>query len=209
MIAFFHVLPSPQASFHICIMANIDSRFLDAMTEIGEEWGMKTLSVLSANVRKKKLRTTGQLLQSLDHETKKDLSKVVTAIAFAFQDYGRFKDMRRNIWDKQPPVAAILEWVKQKGVSSFGADPNPYKNEIKTSERRANEIAWGIARKYATNKAFRSRPWFQKSFFGMLNALSEELLEAAADFATDELKNSIKDGLKIGGHLGNKFIKPV
>jgi hypothetical protein len=34
-------------------------------------------------------------------------------------------------------------------------------------------------------------------------------LEAAADFATDELKNSIKDGLKIGGHLGNKFIKPV
>jgi hypothetical protein len=190
-------------------MANIDGRFLEAMTEIGEEWGIKTLSVLEANVRKKKLRTTGQLLQSLDQETKKDLSKVVSSIAFAFQDYGRFKDMRRNIWDKQPPVEAILEWVKQKGVSSFGADPNPYKNEIKTSERRANEIAWGIARKYAKNKAFRSRPWFQKSFFGMLNALSEDLLEAAADFSTDELKNSIKNGLNIGGRLGNKFIKPV
>ena len=209
MIAFFHVLPSPQASFHLCIMSNIDSRFLDAMTEIGEEWGMKTISVLSANVRKKKLRTTGQLLQSIDHETKKDLSKVVTAIAFAFQDYGRFKDMRRNIWDKQPPVAAILEWVKQKGVSSFGADPNPYKNEIKTSERRANEIAWGIARKYATNKAFRSRPWFQKTFFYTLQDLREELVVAAADFTVKEMKESFIDGFRIGGRLGNKFIKPV
>jgi len=43
----------------------------------------------------------------------------------------------------------------------------------------------------------------------MLNALSEELLDSAAEFATDELKNSIKDGLNIGGRLGNKFIKPI
>ena len=190
-------------------MAQIDNRFLTIIKTLGEEWGMQTLTQLEANVRKKKLRTTGQLLQSLDYDTRQELSQALTAISFAFQEYGRFKDMRRNIWDKQPPVENILQWVKQKGVSSFGADPRPYKRKIKTPQRRANEIAWGIARKYAKNKAFRSRPWFQKSFFGMLNALSEELLEAAADFATDELKNSIKDGLKIGGHLGNKFIKPV
>jgi hypothetical protein len=188
-------------------MAQIDNRFLTIIKTLGEEWGMQTLTQLEANVRKKKLRTTGQLLQSLDYDTRQELSQALTAISFAFQEYGRFKDMRRNIWDKQPPVEKILEWVKEKGVSSFGADPRPYKRKIKTPQRRANEIAWGIARKYAKNKAFRSRPWFQKSFFGMIQELNEQLLVEVAEFTAKEMKESIVQGLHFGRSFGNQFKK--
>ena len=177
-------------------MAELNAQFVKVVEDIAREWGLVTLTELQRVVKRKKLVNTGQLLQSLDESTRTDLGKVLTAIDFAYKDYGRYLDMKSNFYSSQPPVDAILEWVRKKGVGFFGADPHPYKRKVKTTQRRMNEIAWGIARSRAVGKRTRQRPWLQTPFWASVADLQEQLLIAGSDFAIEQMSKTLSERLK-------------
>ena len=183
-------------------MAQINEQFVKTMDEIAKAWSLDLLQKLIANINRKKLTNTSQLLSSLSQETRSQLSQAVTVIAIGFEEYGRYWDMKNNRWSKQPPIEDILEYVKKRGIGFFGTDPTPNKSKPKTSQRRLNEIAWGIARNRKKNIKWKSRPWFQSTFYKSLNALREELLLGWQERGIEEIKNSLSDRLKRGGTTG-------
>ena len=174
----------------------LDKKLLDALEEISSFWALETVQRLIANIKRRKLVNTKTLLNSIDQQTKADLSRAVVSISFGFEDYGRYLDMKKNIFSKQPPIDEILDWIKEKGLQNFGPDPNPNKIIPKTTQRRMNEIAWGISRKKRRNIRQKRRPWFQSSFYKSLQALQDQLLLGVADQSLEEVKSMLLLRLK-------------
>lgn len=180
-------------------MERFNEQVLKTIEELANYFALETVQKLARNIRRRKLVNTSQLLNSLDSESRSDLARVVHVLSFAFEEYGRFYDMRSTRWQQQPPVEKILEWVKKRGVNFFGQDPYPYKNKVKTSERRMNEIAWGIARNRANVRTGpKRRPWFASTFYKSLNALQEEISLGVMDRSIEQMKETLLWRLKKG-----------
>lgn len=183
-------------------MEQFDAKVLDTIEQVADYFATQTVQKWVKNIQRQKLMNTKQLLNSLDQETKKDLGRLVVVMMFAFEDYGRQLDIKNKYWGDQPPVQRILNWVETKHLSSFGPDPRPYKNKVKTPERRRNEIAWGIARKIALSKRGPKRtPWFQSTLYKGLNAFYEELSMGVADRSVEEMKETLAWRLKRGSTI--------
>jgi len=65
---------------------------LAAIEEAAKAFQADTLARLVAQIRRRKLVNTKDLLDSLDAESRSDLSRVVHTMTFAFQEHGRYKD---------------------------------------------------------------------------------------------------------------------
>lgn len=197
----FLVLLSPIHTAVFCFpMADLDQKFMQVIKEIADLYSIDTVSKLVESATKNRYVNTRQLLKSIDSETREDLSRVVVGIYFAFEDYGRYKDIKTLHFDEQINVSNVLEWVKKKGLNYFKKDPYPYKNKVKTDERRMNEIAWGLAGKYLKQRKIkRKRRWFQKPFYQTLNALHEELYLGISDRSIEEIRKSMTYRLQRSG----------
>jgi len=176
-----------------------DKVTLEALEQVAEVFGMETLRMLIGRINKEGLVNTRGLIHSLGYDTRNDLSKVVFSMRWAFEEYGRFQDLKKHTYTAQPPIDEIVAWVEKKGLAAFGEDPRPYKNKVKSDARRMNEIAWGFARKTASNPRYRKRTkWFNDVFYRNLSALQEELLLATGDVAIEQMKQSLLNRLKTG-----------
>lgn len=173
----------------------MDQAFMDTLEKIARAWQLPVVQQFVSNAKAKKLTSTQKLINSLSSETSANLSSALVSISFAFEEYGRYHDMKRLRWSALPPIDDIIKWVKEKGINNF-KDPNP--SPTKTSERRLNEIAWGIAKKRKANPKWKSRPWFQSSFYKSLNALKEELLLGVSERTIEGIKDSLNSRLKSG-----------
>lgn len=181
-------------------MEKFDTKLLDKIAELADYFALVTVQRWAANIKRQKLIATTDLIRSLDQDTRADLAKLVVTMQFAFEEYGKYPDIKRKRWRAQPPIDDILAWVKKKGLSAFGADRNPYKRKIKTPERRYNEIAWGIARSYtARSRQDRPKPWMQSTFYKGLNALQTQLATGVADASIETMKATLLDRMKRRG----------
>lgn len=186
-------------------MEKFNEQLLGILERAGEYFAVEAVSIFTANIRKQKILNTRQLLDSLSSENKTDLSRVVHSISFAFIEYGKFLDIKGKKWNKMPPIEYLLEWVKSKGLVAFGPDPKPNKKKPKTSEKRMNEIAWGIAKQMTMKKdPIKAKPWFNNSFYRALNALQEEIAIGVADRSFETMKETLLWRLKKGA-TGNYF----
>jgi len=180
-------------------MEGFDEQALEVIERAAEYFGTETLALFIKSLKRQKLVNTRQLLNSLSTAQKTDLGKVVHSVTFAFEEYGRFLDIKNKRWSQQPPIEEILKWVEEKGLDSFGEDPNPYKRSIKTPERRKNEIAWGIARQRVIRRGpQKGRSWYRKNFFKTLNALQEELLLGISERTVEQMRETLLWRLKRG-----------
>lgn len=180
-------------------MEKFDEQVLEVLERAGEYFAIETVNILTKSLRRQKLVNTRTLINSLSAENRTDVARVVHSVAFAFEEYGRYADMKNKNWSQQPPVDKLLEWIKKKGIESFGADPRPNKKKPKTPERRMNEIAWGIARQYVkARRPVKGRSWFNSNFFRALNALQEELLLGISDRSVEQMKDALLDRMKKG-----------
>lgn len=173
----------------------MDANFIDTLEKIAKAWQLPVVQLLVNNARKKKLVSSQRLLNSFDSSVQKEISSHLVTIGFAFEEYGRYHDMKRLRWSALPPIEDFIEWVKEKGINNF-RDPNPRPG--KTTERRLNEIAWGIAKNKIKTQKHKRRPWFQNSFYKQLNALQEELLLGVGDRTIEQIKDSINSRIENG-----------
>lgn len=172
---------------------------MEVIERAGEYFAIETVNIFAANIRKQKIVNTRQLLNSLSSENKTDLARVVHSISFAYVEYGKYLDMKGKRWKKMPPIEVLIDWIASKGIREFGPDPKPNKTKPKTSERRMNEIAWGIAKQMTKKKnPMKAKPWFNSSFYRALNALQEELALGVADRSFETMKETLLWRLKRG-----------
>jgi hypothetical protein len=93
---------------------------------------------------------TGELMNSLRHEMMVESQNLYAEFSIGFSGYGRFKDMRKLLWGKLPPIEALEEYVRQIGLDKFKYVPGyllnaKYRVLHIPDTRAVNRIAWGIA----------------------------------------------------------------
>lgn len=178
-------------------MKEFDQGLIETIQELANYFALEMVQKWAVNIRKRKIVNTRQLLNSLDQETSADLSRLVVVMQFAFEEYGRYADIKNLRWREQPPIDEIKAWIEKKGLQAFIKDPNPNKKKPKTDQRRKNEIAWGIARSRAKNKTrSKTKPWFQSTFYKSLNALYEEIALGVQDRTIDTMRETLLWRLK-------------
>lgn len=106
--------------------------------------------VMQRKIKAAGLVLTGELMDSLRHQTVVVGRDLYAEFSIGFAGYGRFKDMRQLLYEKMPPVDVMEAFVKQLGVEAFDYVPGyltDRKKRVDLPDSRAiNRIAWGVAR---------------------------------------------------------------
>lgn len=93
---------------------------------------------------------TGELMDSLKHQSVIVGAELYAEFSIGFAGYGRFKDMRELLYEKMPPIDVMEEFVKKLGIEAFDYVPGyltDAKRRVTIPDSRAiNRIAWGVAR---------------------------------------------------------------
>ena len=159
-------------------------------TELGD-WGENTNRLLIEAIQKKKLTLTTELLRSLQFQVFRATEHSVNRISFAFQGYGRIREMKTLFYDSMPPVEELEKFVAKVGLEKFKYVPG-YKNKARVpSESQAiKRIAWGIALSKSLKNKNKPKKWFAKNFYGQINLLIDKLLVGYQDSAIENVKES-------------------
>lgn len=181
---------------------NVAPELLEAIEEAAIIFQRETVANMVQMLRKKKLNNTSTLINSLDTEGKTDLGRLVHSISFAFEEYGRYQDMKGKRWRDFPNIDNLKAWVEKKRSTTpgyFGKDPRPNKKKPKTEERIVNEIAWAIGYKMRFQpKKDNGKAWFLKAFYRDLQSLKEQLIVSVGDHTLEQMKAELLARLKSG-----------
>ncbi|MEZ0607834.1 hypothetical protein ACAW74_04920 [Fibrella sp. WM1] len=93
---------------------------------------------------------TGDLLNSMRHESLVIGRDLYAEMSLGFAGYGRFKDMRKLLYNKMPPIEVLEDYVREIGLDNFKYVPGyllgaRYRTLHIPESRAINRIAWGIA----------------------------------------------------------------
>ena len=93
---------------------------------------------------------TSELLQSMRHESLVIGRDLYAEFSLGFAGYGRFKDMKKLLYTKLPPIEVLEEYVRSVGLEKFRYVPGyllgaKYRVLHIPDSRAINRIAWGIA----------------------------------------------------------------
>jgi hypothetical protein len=149
-----------------------------------------------AALKKRKAVSTGELVASLEYDVVKKATQDALSILIAFEDSGRFIDMRpssrhHDQWGRNA-IDRIADWVARKGVSSF---IDGYLKRRKYLPREFQKlllsIAWGIAIKRTSGK-FRRTVWWNKAKTAGIAQLVNQIAAALPDTTAGTIVDNLK-----------------
>ncbi|GAB3767850.1 hypothetical protein GCM10028818_01340 [Spirosoma horti] len=93
---------------------------------------------------------TGELMNSLRHQQVIVGRELYAEFSIGFSGYGRFKDMKKLLYGKLPPVEVMEEYVRHIGLDKYKYVPGyllgaKYRVLHIPDSRAINRIAWGIS----------------------------------------------------------------
>lgn len=157
-----------------------------------QNWGDLAIDKLQQQIAQKKLVLSGDLQRSLEFEVLKASSGQIAKLLLAFEDAGRFKDMKGLNRTKMTPVKVMEEYVRKVGWNKFKYVPGfQSKKRIPTESQAINAIAWGLSRNSLTKK-HKPKRWFAKPFYGTINNLITQLLEGYQEFSADAITQNLQ-----------------
>lgn len=164
----------------------------DTIATILRQYGNEVEALLATAARKKKLELTQDLINSI--KTQVIVRGAVSAeMHLAFEDYGRYQDMKGLSFDKQPPVEAITKWVEKTGIEKFKKIPGYLNSRPTDPKKAAIRVAWAISKNTTSgNYRKRNRAWYAKTFYSTLNGLIEKILDALTEEQITQLQNAAK-----------------
>ena len=130
---------------------NSSSPWQGDIDKMAHDWASKTVQKLKANISKKGIVDTGELLNSLSFTVNSD----PPSITFFFSAHGRILEVKQLFWFKPPPYKEIVSWVKRQGVQNFDFIPGYEKQGMRAltsldQDKAASRIAWGIMKDRAS-----------------------------------------------------------
>ena len=168
----------------------------DVINDVLTKWAIEFIRLRQQIADAKLGKATGEGIQSFDHSVIKANGAEVAQALFQFNEYLRFADMSSKSWSTMPPISAMEQYVKDKGVEKFKKKYiAKYGTAPKDITKLINKIAWGIAltiKKRGRLKKKRVR-WYSKSYNKGLGALYTQLLDALSKESLDQLKKELKN----------------
>ena len=161
-----------------------------------EAWAVQFIQDRRAFLRRRKIRASGELDRSLETEVLGQAQREAVELLLAFEEHGRYIDMRRM----QPPAGGgdyiflLQQWIKKRGFEKEFIEKYMRRRKLRKVPRDVlNRIAWGIAVK-RSNGRYRRRRWYNKPksarITGLFNQVAANLPEIVADNITDQFKAS-------------------
>lgn len=158
--------------------------------EVSREWVQEYIRVRQATLRKRKIVATGRLIDSMQFQLTKSINSAISnTIELAFEDYGRFAEMKKlNVPAGGTDfIEALAEWIERKGMAQKFISGFMAKRKLKTPPQNVlNQIAWGIAVK--RSKGYRRRVWYAKSKSAAVTDLFNRVSAGIPDIVLTELK---------------------
>ena len=153
---------------------------MEATHDINEEiktqmldWVQHFIAQRKAALSKgKKGVATGELLSSFELEIERTAKEEGIALLIAFNDAGRFSDMKPSsldygVWGRTA-IEGLEAWVQKRGLSGFM--PGYLRKHPNTGFRKGinitkiiHDIAWGIAVNRTHGKFRRTKNWWNKA----------------------------------------------
>lgn len=142
------------------------TRFNGDLDAMARYWAQRTANTLKANLIKKNIKLTGELIDSVTWQVN---DGDIPGVSIFFASQGRILEMKTLFWVKPPPFNAILKWVKTKPISTWAFVPGyEYRtmNGIPTGmdqDKAQKRIAWGIVMNRASGEPInQAQKWGKK-----------------------------------------------
>jgi len=157
---------------------------------VGREWVQEYIRIRAATLRKRKVDTSGKLIESMQYALTKTANSAITnTIELAFEDYGRYIEMKRlNVAEGgQEFIDSLAAWIIKKGFVQKWQPAFLEKRKLKTAPQNiANQMAWGIVKN--RNKGYRRRAWYAKSKSAAVSDLFNRVAAEIPELILNELK---------------------
>lgn len=165
----------------------------------------EALLVMQRRVQDAGFVLTGDLLRSLHLQTVVLAKDLYAEFSIGFAGYGRYRDMRKLLFHKMPPIEVMEDFVQQIGVENFQYVPgyltDAKRRAIIPDSRAINRIAWGIRasmRQHAqlrdAGRSRKSRNAFYNPARGkLIYSTSAKLLEALPEPIMKAIKQRLED----------------
>ncbi len=159
------------------------------------EFSQRLIEQRKRNVRKEKAISSRELLESYDYEiTRSTLAQTASAL-IAFEEYGRFLDMKRvNRRSSMIPIADIEAWLLDGGLAKFRSLPADAQGRTAATHRKLLlDLAWGVSRNIQKRGRYKrkKRRKLQTGIESLLARLINELSEGYLDRTVEEIKESL------------------
>ena len=158
--------------------------------DVSREWVKEYIRVRQLTMRRRKIEASGRLVDSMQFQITKSINNAVSnTIELAFEDYGRFVEMKRlNVpAGGQELIDNLAAWIEKKGFAQKFTTAFIAKRNLKTAPQNVlNQIAWGITAK--RNKGYRRRVWYAKSKSAAVTDLFNRVAAGIPDIVLNELK---------------------
>lgn len=175
----------------------------DAIKEItdyievqGRDWARQYIEGRIAYFGKKKLKSSGELMQSMQSEIVSTLQQgAETRITLAFSHYGRFIDMKflKAAKGGERYMKALADWIKEKDLAERFAKKRGLERRLRAVPNRVlNRMAWGII-KNRHDKYKRRLAWYSKSRTGAINDLYNKVAANIPHLVGQEIKKAFKN----------------
>lgn len=138
------------------------------------DYGQELVANLVKELIQADKKSTGDLIKSIDYELIEKANQYIVNIKSL--DYLKYVDEGRRAGSKQPPISAIIPWVKRKGIR-IG----------KTPEQTAFVIARSIAKKGIKPTNVISKA-IEKTNKNIAKLISKHAVEDIMEYIDDTLK---------------------
>lgn len=170
----------------------------DFVNEVLAEFARRLIEQRQRNVRREKAIAKGTLLDSYEHEIRKATVQQTAMAMFAFEERGRWLDMKRvNRKGAFIPVEVLKEWIKEVGLEKFKQLPGQQPRFAIGNQERLNQLAWGISRSIrARGRTKKVRRKLQTGTESLLQELIGELRDGFLDRTVEQIKDSLQNSFK-------------
>lgn len=171
-----------------------NEQLLNYLKTKADEFGHKYASGRIAFLQKRKIAVTNDLINSIAVETKIAFEKATVETIIAFEDSGRFIEMKglNPSAGGSDYLLAVEAWIQKRGWEKFEKKFEQKYGEVLNQYKGIRRLAWAIIRN-RNNRKFKPKRWHTKARAAQLGELYNSILAGMGDIVTNEIKGAFGD----------------
>lgn len=158
------------------------------------DWVREYIRNRRAVLQRRGILASGQLRDSFEYGLTKSLTSAVTnTLDLAFDDYGRFVEIKRLNVPRGGSefIDNLAAWIVRKGLESQFKQSFMRKRGLQREPPdMLRQMAWGIA--VNRNKRYRRRPWYAKSKSAAVTDLFNRVAGGLPELVAQEIKEAFQ-----------------
>ncbi|MCO6367863.1 hypothetical protein GBO34_00860 [Roseivirga pacifica] len=163
------------------------------LNSIAHSYAARFQQSVKSALANNKFKDTGHLSVSAKARVIPATERTAPEIVVEYFEYGEYLGKRKLIFTKQPPVSALVPWVKRK-IGNSDLIPG-YRQGVTpgiSEDKRATRIAFAISKQLKFRQKFTRRyKWKREALLDVLRSMNLELEQAWANKTAQLLAQSL------------------